>query len=217
MGFITHATNLGELLTELNRLPEALVAYDRAIAIGAANTSPKQVSIVRSMAGRANVLRAMGRREEAEKELKHALRLSEDLGPKNPSLAEVLSVTAQTVLELGRPAEAVALAERALEIDQAVGSNAAPTRLTVLATTLRSAGRLPEAEQRAEAALKALESQPTMHSALFEVHLELATIKWALRRPRAQAEAAVQELSKVEGDTKEREERVTGWLKTHPA
>jgi tetratricopeptide (TPR) repeat protein len=93
--------NLGNGYRRLQRLDEAMQAYDRAIAL--------QPGFVEAYNNRGNTLVVLGRAQDALADFETAARL-------DPHLAEASNNRAVALLKLGRPSEALSAADSALAL-----------------------------------------------------------------------------------------------------
>ena len=177
---------------------------------------------MRAFTGKANALRALGRRDEAEVLSREALVHADAVGAQNPALPELLVVLSRTLNELGRPAEAIPLLQRAQAIEKENASQLGAAPMIVLAESLRKTGQSREAEKFVSAAITQLEATPESDRAqLADARFELAQLAWATPKRQAEARALAQKafaaLSEVEGNADDRSGRMQAWLKSHLA
>jgi tetratricopeptide (TPR) repeat protein len=136
--FVEAHQNLGVLLLARGRAADALAHHEAALAV--------QPDLGTAHYGAANALVALGRTAEAVARYRAALRQRPDWPDALGRLAWLLAVGDGA--DVRRPAEAVALAERAVTL-----TGNAPVYLDVLATAYAAAGRFDAAVSTAEKAL----------------------------------------------------------------
>ena len=162
-------SNLANILSELGRRAEALVAAEEAVALyrQLVETTPQAFvpDLAMSLSNLASFLSEVGRREEALAAAEEAVALRRRLAEAAPqafvpNLATSLNNLASRLSELGRREEALAAAEEALALYRRL-AEAAPqafvpnlaTSLSNLASFLSELGRRAEALAAAEEAL----------------------------------------------------------------
>ncbi|MCX4243569.1 serine/threonine-protein kinase [Paraliomyxa miuraensis] len=112
----TAYNNLSQVLIEQGKLEEAEHEQRRALAITTAAVGPEHADVARSRNNLAQLLLDRGQPEAAELEARSALALWErTLGAEHPNVAIGRHTLAKVLLARGRTAEAVALAEQALQ------------------------------------------------------------------------------------------------------
>jgi tetratricopeptide (TPR) repeat protein len=129
----------------------------------------------------------------------------EVFGAKNPALMARLSAIAYALLSLGRPAEALARMNEALELFDADPSARPGERarlLTVLADALSATGKTGPAESRYRAAIQAARSTK-QHDAAVDAMAALAGLHLRLHRP-ARARSLCSEAVRVAARAGER-------------
>ncbi len=116
----TTLANLGTLLHERGRLPEAERAFDEALAVGRAVYGAEHPKLAATLNNLARLRLDQGRYAEAEHGLREALAMQEHaLGPEHAETANTLDNLGQALVMQGRSAEAEPLYQRALAIARA--------------------------------------------------------------------------------------------------
>lgn len=114
MGIIVHI-NLCSVLVDLGRYEEARAKCERALALGEKTGSKNHLGFVHHYLGRVFAGRNQHARARMKYERSLAL-LEETLGPKHPECVPPLLGLAELHLARGRPTQALALLERAMDI-----------------------------------------------------------------------------------------------------
>ncbi|MCH9685096.1 MAG: serine/threonine-protein kinase [Deltaproteobacteria bacterium] len=130
-----------------DELVPAVAILDRALAVFAQIPQPSPLMVVEFADLRSQVLRSVGRGEEALPQLVSALDFAREVfGPHHPNLAHVVSSYGAVLYDVGRYSEAVAAYRQALEIYRLKHHArwVADTQ-SRLAQSLRGAGRVAEA------------------------------------------------------------------------
>lgn len=130
-------TNLSYVLGIIGEPSEAVAAADRGIAILKAVGKTDDPQVANLLTNRATALTALGRFEEAERDLTAAFQIHpRDQGPQSMELGDQLHGYGALRLAQGRPADAIPMLEKALEIRKHMNSDA-----TFTADTRFSLGR----------------------------------------------------------------------------
>jgi CHAT domain-containing protein/Tfp pilus assembly protein PilF len=142
--------NLADNYARQARYPEAVAAYQQALAIKEKVLGPEHSDVAMCLCDLALAYTHQGRHAEAEALLKRALDIEEKVhGPYHARVATDLNNLANLYFEQGRYTEAEALLKQALGIDRKVHGPEHPHlayRLNNLATLYTQQGRYAEAE-----------------------------------------------------------------------
>jgi len=144
---------IGSVLYQQDRLPEALVHYERYYE--AASRRKNREGIGRGLVGRANILWRLGRYPEAEAVLKEADTLAGPPGNPSPLAALIAERRAGMALSRGQLREAVAQARRSYESTTTPAPNRAYSQC-LAGLALARAGSAREGKQLCDEGLTAL-------------------------------------------------------------
>jgi tetratricopeptide (TPR) repeat protein len=177
---LPHAMAIREQITSINfKSPVAPILFDRvglylhgravfplaeqvfrdAIAMGERVFGADSLEVARSRNNLANILYAVGRRQEAEPLFRESLAVQEkQLGRSDPGCARTMTSLSWLLHELGRPVEAEELLREAIASGETVLGRNHPdvaVRINNLALMLLRSSRLDEAESLLREAIKA--------------------------------------------------------------
>lgn len=155
------AHSMGEAYYTLNKWPESVAQYRRAIEIRERLLGLKNLEVATSLGGLGNALRAQGQAHEAVERHRRALAIWEKvLGPEHPQLARPLNNLGNSYAAAGDAPAAADCLRRALALREAV---LGPAHVLVaqshesLGRVLRAQGRSGEAAAQYRQALRAYE------------------------------------------------------------
>lgn len=183
--------NLGGLAHARGDYAAAEPLARRSVEIRAAALGPRATATLLDRSAHAAILSGLGRRAEAEAEIRDVLPgLELDLGPDHPEVAVALNNLAAIVQTKGDLTGAETMYRRVIEIRAArfgPGSPVLASSLSNLGTVLRAQGRNAEAAESYERALDLLEG------VVDDTHPTVRTI----RRNRARLASGVGERSSI--------------------
>ncbi len=174
-------------LNRAQRLPEALAATEKALAIYKTDPDTRMYAV--SLYDYSLMLSRLGRNDEALPQLEHAISVAESLG-EVAHLSTMLSGYAEALQAKGLLAEALVASTKAVALaEQATGPNSPQLArpLAVHGALLEELKRYPEAAAVLERSLK-VQSTPGSNPVLLEItRYDLARVRWQDKKLRAQS------------------------------
>lgn len=210
--------NIGVVYTHLNELTKALAYLDDGLAIRVNVLGLNSVLTTEAQGARAEVLRRLGRLDEAEELARAALTTLDTEAPESVYVPEPLTALGRIHLDRGQLTDALSAFQRATKVDQKLGRPALMSR-TRTGETLWRLGRIAEADKSLVETLAAIETAHDLH-VLQDGRFVLARVRWDAGRKaeaRTLAEQALAGTRTLEGDTKARIAELEAWLATHKA